>query len=146
MAVSFTPVEELLLYCRFCSKTLPAVLERGIAGSGRTVDKNSTFEYICSKCHRSHCYYGNDIIEAKELPEEAENSEGAEKKESTEPVEEQEVEAREYKTTEHYLIGESISHPSYDNVGQIVGKEPGIPNRILVKFGKNITQLVEDIK
>jgi hypothetical protein len=140
MAKSFSPVEELLLYCRFCRKTLPAALERGIAGSGRTVDKNATFEYICSKCHRSHCYYGNDIMEATEVPEDAENAEDS--KATTET----ETERREYKTSEHYLIGEVITHPSYETAGQIVGKEPGIPNRILVKFGKVITQFVEDIK
>ena len=49
MAKSFTPVEELLLYCRFCRKTIPATLERGIAGSGRTVDMKATFEYICKQ-------------------------------------------------------------------------------------------------
>ncbi len=140
MAKSFTPVEELLLYCRFCRKTMPATLERGIAGSGRTVDKNATFEYICTKCHRSHCYYGNDIIEAVEIPEDAENTE------SSETAPESETEPREYKTSEHFLIGEEITHPSYDTAGQIVGKEPGIPNRILVKFGKVITQFVEDIE
>lgn len=131
MAETFTPAEALQLYCRFCKKTLPAQLERSIAGSGRVVDKESTFEYICSRCHRPHCFYGKDLIEKpKDDPEKKEKSE---------------QKPREYKISEHFLVGEKITHPSFETVGTIVGKDPGNPNRLLVKFEKTITTLVEDI-
>lgn len=130
MAETFTPAEILQIYCRFCKKTLPAQLERSIAGSGRVVDKGATFEYICSKCHRPHCYYGKDIIEEKIL---------------TEPNDIKISEPRKYKISEHFLIGEKISHPSFDTIGMVVGKDPGNPTKLLVKFEKTITTLVEDI-
>lgn len=130
MAEPFTPADELQIYCRFCKKTLPAQLERSIAGSGRVVDKNSTFEYICSRCHRPHCFFGKDIIQV--LKEDSEK-------------ETPELEPREYKISEHFLVGEKITHPSYECVGTIVGKEPGNPNRLLVKFEKALASFVEDI-
>jgi hypothetical protein len=128
---SFCPAEVLEIYCRFCKKTLPAQLERSIAGSGRIVDKASTFEYICSRCHRPHCFHGNDIISEPAPPalDEPEN----------------ELKPRPYLISEHYLIGEKIMHPSYDCPGTIVGKYPGNPNRLFVKFEKIITTLVEDV-
>ena len=92
MAESFKPASELKLYCRFCKATLPAQLERGIAGSGRIVDKKSTFEYICPKCQKSHYFFGKDIIEESNSEEEK--------------TSETEINPREYKITEHYLIGE----------------------------------------
>lgn len=131
MAASFTPISELQLYCRFCKRVLPAQLERSIAGSGRTVDKKSTFEYICSRCHRTHCFFGEDIIEKIDNDQE--------------DTSESEQKPREYKLSEHFLIGEKITHPSYESVGTVVGKDPGIPNRLLVKFEKTIITLVEDI-
>jgi len=130
MAETFTPAETLQIYCRFCKKTLEAQLERSIAGSGRIVDKDSTFEYICSRCHRPHCFFGRDIIQVS-------------KTESEEETPEQEP--REYKITDHFLVGEKITHPSYECVGTIVGKDPGSPNRLRVKFEKTIATLVEDI-
>ncbi len=119
---------------------MPATLERGIAGTGRVVDKEATFEYICTKCHRSHCFYGKDIIEAVPV------NEDEKEKQPSEEAETAEAEVREYVPTGHYLIGEEISHPSHEVPGLIVGKEPGIPNRIIVQFGKVITPLVEDIE
>jgi hypothetical protein len=130
MAETFTPAETLLIYCRFCKKTVPAQLERSIAGSGRVVDKDSTFEYICSRCHRPHCFMGKDIVPLSELESEGESPES---------------EPREYKITDHFLVGEKITHPSYECVGTIVGKDPGSPNRLLVKFEKTIATLVEDV-
>ena len=131
MADSFKPASELQIFCRFCKATLPAQLERSIAGSGRSIDKESTFEYTCPKCQKSHYFFGKDILEESEVDEE--------KSQDTD------LEPREYKTTEHFLIGEKITHPSYKTVGIIVGKNPGNPSRLLVKFEKTITPLVEDI-
>ncbi len=130
-AAPYTPAEELLIFCRFCKKALPAQLERSIAGSGRLINKDSTFEYICSRCHRPHCFYGKDLIEVTKTDEE-----------NTEKVE---PEPREYKINEHFRVGERITHPSYETVGIIVGKDPGNPNRLRVKFEKIITSFVEDI-
>lgn len=132
MAESFKPASELNLYCRFCKSTLPAQLERGIAGSGRIVNKESTFEYVCPKCQKSHYFFGKDLI----------TESGGEEEKSSETEEK----PRAYKTTECYLIGEKIQHPSYKSVGTIVGKNPGVPNRLLVKFEKTITPLVEGIR
>ncbi len=132
MAETFTPAETLQIYCRFCKKTLPAQLERSIAGSGRVVDRDSTFEYICSRCHRPHCFCGNDIIPITESDTESDE-------------ETSEQEPREYKISDHFLVGEKITHPSYECIGTIVGKDPGSPNRLLVKFEKTIATLVEDI-
>ncbi|MGD9199988.1 MAG: hypothetical protein PVI26_00355 [Chitinispirillia bacterium] len=132
MPESFSPVKEVLLYCRFCNKVVLSQLERSIAGSGRVVDRESTFEYICSRCHRTHCYYGKDIMESTNQEEENISSEVTQK-------------PRNYNISEHFLIGETINHPSYKSIGIIVGKEPGKPNRLLVKFEKTLTSLVEDI-
>lgn len=140
MADSFSPAKELLLYCRFCKKTNMVQLERSIAGTGRVIDINSTFEYICTRCHRTHCFYGKDIIT------EVETEQSDEPKEEKVPENEIPENVREYKLTEHFLIGERITHPSYECVGIVVGKNPGIPNQILVKFEKVITTLVEDIE
>lgn len=131
MADTFKPATELQLFCRFCKATLPAQLERSIADSGRSIDKESTFEYICPKCQKSHYFFGKDIIEDPEIDEE----------ETTDA----ESEPREYNTNEHFLIGEKIKHPSYKTIGVIVGKNPGNPTRLLVKFEKTITPLVEGI-
>ena len=140
MPESFSPVKEVLLYCRFCNKVVVSQLERSIAGSGRIVDKESTFEYVCSRCHRTHCYYGKDILESSEPTESTESTEVVE---NTSP--EITPEPRKYSISEHFLIGETINHPSYKCIGIVVGKEPGKPNRLLVKFEKTLTSLVEDI-
>lgn len=131
MSTSFKPCEELRLYCRFCKKTVSAHLERSIADSGKALNKESTYEYVCSKCHRPHCFHGKDIIAEAVCCEEEEHVE--------------EKAPRTYDITEHYLIGERIIHPSHDTVGTIVGKVPGNPNHLLVKFAKSIVKLVEDI-
>lgn len=156
MATSFIPANELDIYCRFCKKVISSVLERSIAGSGRTVNRESTYEYICTKCHRAHCFYGTDIIEA--IPEDttaendvkekavAKDGEKIAKKDegATEPVV-TEQEPREYSISDHFLIGEKIKHPSYEAIGTIVGKNPGLTNQIQVKFEKVLVKLVEDV-
>jgi|GEM_PF-681203 len=131
MPETFKPAFELQLYCRFCRSTLPAQLERSIAGSGRTIDKEASFEYICPKCQKSHFFHGKDIIE--DIPEEPK----APPKIKFEP--------KKYKISERFLIGEKISHPSYESIGIVVGKDPGVPNKVLVKFEKTIASLVEGI-
>jgi hypothetical protein len=123
---SFAPVDELNAYCRFCNKILPAQLDRSIAGNGRIVDKESTFEYFCTKCRKTFCYSGKDL-----LP-----SESAEK--GTEP--------RDYLPKNHYVIGEKIAHKKFKDTGLVVGKDRGVPARILVQFEKSgFKKLVEDI-
>lgn len=130
MAEAYAPIDVLEIYCRFCKKAVPAQLERSIAGSGRVLDRESTFEYICSKCHRAHCYYGKDIVQRNP---------------DTENGDSPDAEPRKYKITDHFCIGEKISHPSYDTIGVVVGKDPGTPNRLIVKFEKVIATLVEDV-
>jgi hypothetical protein len=123
---TFSPVEGIDIFCRFCQKILPAQLDRSIAGNGRTVDKDATFEYSCSKCGKTFCFSGNDLKEKKE------------------PVEE--MEAREYLPQNHYVIGETIVHKKFKETGLIVGKDKGSPTRILIKFEKSgLKKLVEDI-
>lgn len=127
MPNSFTPPEQLDMYCRFCKKVLPAQLERSIAGSGRTVDKESTFEYFCTKCHRTSCYLGKDL-------------------QGAEDVEQANDGVREYAAKEHFLVGEVIKHTSFKDQGTVVGKDLGSPSRILVQFEKKgLRKLVEDI-
>jgi hypothetical protein len=121
---AFAPIEEAEIFCRFCQKTLPASLDRSIAGNGRVVDKDATFEYSCSKCGKSFCFSGNDL-----------KSQGAEKEEP-----------REYIPKNHYVIGEIINHKKFKETGLIVGKDPGAPTKILVKFEKSgLKKLVEGI-
>jgi hypothetical protein len=122
----FSPVEGIDIYCRFCQKILPAQLDRSIAGNGRTVDKDATFEYSCSKCGKTFCFSGNDLKENKEEDKTAEH--------------------REYNPKNHYVIGETIIHKKFKETGLIVGKDNGSPTRILVKFEKSgLKKLVEDI-
>jgi hypothetical protein len=121
---AFAPIEEAEIFCRFCQKTLPASLDRCIAGNGRVVDKDATFEYSCSKCGKSFCFSGNDL-----------KAQGAEKEDP-----------REYIPKNHYVIGEIINHKKFKETGLIVGKDPGVPTKILVKFEKSgLKKLVEGI-
>ncbi|MBN1983676.1 MAG: hypothetical protein JW795_19230 [Chitinivibrionales bacterium] len=131
MAQHFTPPTQLQLYCRFCKKTVFAPLERCIAGSGKELDKESTFEYVCTHCRRPHCYYGRDILE--ECAMNLVNGQ------STTAL------PRTYKISERFLVGEKIIHPSYKSIGIVVGKHPGMPTKLIVKFEKSIVSLVEGI-
>jgi hypothetical protein len=126
MNTAFAPVENLELYCRFCKKVIEFHLERSIAGSGRIVDKQSTFEYFCTKCHHTVCISGQDLLESC----------GGKTVSDTIP--------REYLCKERYLIGEVIRHTSLKDKGTIVGKDIGNPSRIIVQFQKlGIKKLVE---
>jgi hypothetical protein len=123
---TFAPVDELNAYCRFCQKILPAQLDRSIAGNGRIVDKESTFEYFCTKCRKTFCYSGKDLLTA-------------------EPAEKG-AEPRDYIPKNHYVIGEKIAHKKFKDTGLVVGKDRGVPARILVQFEKSgFKKLVEDI-
>jgi hypothetical protein len=128
MVTAFAPVVKLELFCRFCKKTHPAQLERSIAGTGKVLDRDSSYEYVCSRCHRPHCFFGKDIIG----------------QESDSLIDGENI-PRVYKITDHFLVGEKIIHPSYKSVGKVVGKDPGKPARLVVKFERSIALLVEDI-
>ncbi len=128
MSSPFLPAEDLEAYCRFCDKVTSVQLDRSIAENGRTVDRNSTFEYLCSKCFKTFCYTGTDLIEqaVKEDPE-------------TGP--------HEYSPKEHFLIGETVLHTTWNESGVVVGKDRGTPSRILINFEKSgLKKLIEDIK
>ncbi|MBD3419952.1 MAG: hypothetical protein GF398_07545 [Chitinivibrionales bacterium] len=128
MASSFAPPEQVTFYCRFCQKILPAQLDRSIAGNGRSVDRNGTFEYSCSKCSKSFCVSGKDLIESSEAGQDATDN------------------SRVYSPSEHFLIGEKVRHEKWEDEGFVVGKDPGTPNRMIVQFEKiGVKKLVEDI-
>lgn len=127
-AVVFVPVENLDLFCRFCDKVTPAQLDRSIAGNGRTIDKNSTFEYYCSKCFKTACYSGNDLIEQAKTKNDK-------------------IPPREYSPREHYLIGERVLHKKFKETGVVVSKFTGSPSRILLDFPKHgLVRLVQDMQ
>ena len=126
-SASFAPVDELNAYCRFCQKILPAHLDRSIAGNGRLLDKESTFENFCTKCRKTFCYTGKDLLPLEDAS-----------KTDSEP--------RDYIPKNHYVIGEVIAHKKFKENGLIVGKDHGAPTKILVKFEKSgLKKLVEDI-
>jgi hypothetical protein len=128
MSVTFSPVDTLELFCRFCGKVTTCQLDRSIAGNGRTIDKNSTFEYYCAKCFKTACFSGNDLLEQPKTPPSAK-----------EPP-------REYAPTQHYYIGERIFHKKFKENGLVVNKDNGTPGRILVQFDKaGLKKLVQDM-
>lgn len=127
MSSSFLPVEDLHIYCRFCDKVTSVQLDRSIAEAGRTVDRNSTFEYLCVKCYKTVCFSGNDLLEAKKT--------------------DTEKDTRSYSPKEHYYIGETIYHKKWQDTGVVVGIDHGTPNRIHVQFEKNgLKKLIEDLE
>ena len=132
MSVQFIPVETLELFCRFCEKVTTCQLDRSIAGNGRTIDRNSTFEYYCTKCFKTVCFSGNDLLEqAKPVAGGKQPSSGKQQ-------------PREYNPHERYLIGERVSHKKFKETGLVVNKENGTPRRILVQFHKSgLKKLVE---
>ena len=124
-SLPFAPPSEMDLYCRFCDKTGPAHLDRSIADSGKTVNRNSTFEYSCLKCDRTRCFSGTNLIEA---------ASGAPPEKTV----------REYHPKESYLLGEKIFHKKFKDTGMVVGKDVGDIQRILVQFDKNgLKKLIE---
>ena len=126
MSVAFAPVETVEIFCRFCGKVTTGQLDRSIAGNGRTIDKNSTFEYYCTKCFKTACYSGNDLLEASKLKTEEK--------------------PREYTPHDHYFIGERIFHKKLKEIGLVVSKDTGTPSRILVQFDKSgLKKFVQDM-
>jgi hypothetical protein len=124
MTSKFNPVEELELFCRFCEKILPAQLDRSIAENGKIVDKSSVFEYYCTKCFKTICISGDDLLDKSSDSEEA----------------------RTYTPRDHYLIGEKLFHSAFKEAGTVVGKENSTPVKILVLFEKNgLKKLVMDL-
>jgi hypothetical protein len=128
MTSKFSPAEELELFCRFCEKILPAQLDRSIAENGKIVDKSSVFEYYCTKCFKTICISGDDLLD--ETVRKSADSE----------------EARPYTPRNHYLIGEKLFHSAFKEAGTVVGKENSTPVKILVLFEKNgLKKLVMDL-
>lgn len=128
MASPFSPIEDLEIFCRFCEKITSVQLDRSIAENGRIVDRNSTFEYLCSKCFKTVCFTGTDLI-GMPKPEDAER------------------EVRIYSPKEHYLIGERVEHKKWKDTGTVVNKDNSVPSKILVNFDKlGLKKLVQDLK
>jgi hypothetical protein len=128
MSSTFQPVENLQIFCRFCDKTSNVNLDRSIAANGRTVDRTSTFEYLCPKCFKTVCFSGNDLLEQKKPDAE-------------------DASPRDYLPKEHYFIGETILHKKWNERGLIIGKDHGTPNRIHVNFEKSgLKKLIEGLK
>lgn len=128
MSSSFLPVENLQIFCRFCDKISNVQLDRSIAENGRTVDRNSTFEYLCAKCFKTVCFSGNDLLEQKKSENEASV-------------------VREYLPKEQYFIGETILHKKWNERGLVIGKDLGTPKRIHVNFEKSgLKKLIEGLK
>jgi hypothetical protein len=129
MSAPYIPPQQLAAFCRYCEKVVPAHLARSIAGNGRIVDRESTFEYCCTKCLKSFCISGRDIAEII-------NS-GPKKN----------VDPREYSPKDTFFIGELIHHHKLKDVGLVVGKDSGSSSRIFVQFEKaGLKKLVESIK
>jgi hypothetical protein len=127
MSSPFIPIEDLEIYCRFCNKITQAQLDRSIAENGRTVDRNSTFEYLCGKCLKTFCFSGNDLLEQRrsDAPEEP---------------------PHEYSPGKHFFIGERVHHKKWKETGVVVGKDKGIPGSILVNFEKSgLKKMIEDL-
>jgi hypothetical protein len=126
MAETFHPAQTIEVYCRFCKRIQPAQLDRSIAANGKTVSRESSFEYFCTKCRRSFCFTGTDLAEHAE-----------EQTVSHEP--------RDYSPQLHYLIGDVVYHKKFKESGAVVSKESGSPACIVVNFEKSgMRKLVED--
>lgn len=123
----FSPVDEFEIFCRFCEKITVAHLDRCIAGNGKIVDRNSVFEYYCTRCMKTFCFSGTDILEQR--------------KNSIEIFEQ-----RSYTPTDHFFIGEVIHHKHFKESGRVVGKDHGSPSKIVVNFPKSgLRRLVQDM-
>lgn len=128
MPEKFLPPETIEIFCRFCHKVMPAQLDRSIAGAGKTVDREGTFEFYCQKCFHSFCYKGTD------LPPRTENSEETAPDDII------------YTPQSTYLIGQMVTHKKFRDKGVVVDKEKGSPSRMLVSFNKRgLTKLVEGL-
>ncbi len=128
MTSPFLPIEEVEVFCRFCDKVTSAQLDRSIAENGRTVDRNSTFEYLCAKCLKTFCFSGNDLLEQCKADASGQAP-------------------HEYRPGDHFYIGETILHEKWSEKGIVVGKDRGSPSRIIVNFEKSgLKKLVEGLR
>ncbi len=124
MSATFSPIEELDLFCRFCNKVIPAQLDRSIAENGRVLDRLSTFEYYCTKCFKTACYTGTDLLEQNTQIDTP----------------------RVYKPTDHFFLGETIFHQNFNEKGVVVGKDNGTPGKIMVLFeNSGLKKLIQDM-
>ncbi|HEX3019042.1 MAG TPA: hypothetical protein VHP36_02015 [Chitinispirillaceae bacterium] len=124
MSDTFSPIEELDLFCRFCNKVIPAQLDRSIAENGRVLDRSSTFEYYCTKCFKTACFSGTDLLENNAVNDTP----------------------RIYKPTDHFFLGETIFHQKFNETGIVVGKDNGAPGKIIVQFKTaGLKKLIQDI-
>jgi len=128
MTEVFSPPAQPALFCRHCKKVVPAQLDRSIAGNGRIVGRDSTFEYSCTKCLKSFCVSGKDLIDTiHAAPADAGT--------------------RYYSPKDLFLIGEVIRHKKLDDVGLVVGKDSGPSSRIVVQFEKTgLKKLIENFR
>jgi len=127
MSSQFSPIDEVQILCRFCGKITEAHLDRCIAGNGKVVDRNSVFEYYCTRCMKTFCFSGTDILEQRKGPLELD-------------------ELRHYAPSEHFFIGEVIHHKQFKESGTVVGNDHGSPSKIVVNFPKNgLRKLVQDM-
>lgn len=146
MSSAFSPIEEFDLLCRFCGKIHPAQLDRSIAEKGRTVDRNSTFEYFCTKCQKTVCFKGTDLLEKPASNSDSEKDEENKNQEEDKQTNNTPVEILDYSPKNHYHIGEWIKHKKFKENGLIVGIDNGKPKKIIVNFEKSgIKKLIEDI-
>ncbi|HLV32556.1 MAG TPA: hypothetical protein VKY57_13385 [Chitinispirillaceae bacterium] len=146
MSSAFSPIEEFDLLCRFCGKIHPAQLDRSIAENGRTVDRNSTFEYFCTKCQKTVCFKGTDLLEKPASNSDSEKDEENKNQEEDKQTNNTPVEILDYSPKNHYHIGEWIKHKKFKENGLIVGIDNGKPKKIIVNFEKSgIKKLIEDI-
>lgn len=128
MSSQFNPITEVKILCRFCGKITIAHLDRCIAENGKIVDRNSIFEYYCTRCFKTFCFSGTDILEQRKKSEIIED------------------ELRNYTPQDHFFIGEVIHHNQFQESGVVVGKDQGSPSRIVVNFPKNgLRKLVQDM-
>jgi len=127
MSAQFNPINEVKIFCRFCGKITEAHLDRCIAENGKIVDRTSIFEYYCTRCLKTFCFSGTDILEQRKnaiLIDEMRN----------------------YTPREHFFIGEFIHHDQFKETGVVVGKDQGSPSRIVVNFPKTgLRRLVQDM-
>jgi hypothetical protein len=131
MAESFTPVQTIEAFCRFCKRLTQMQLERSIPANGKTVDRGSTFEYYCARCNRPICMNGTDLAERGAAVAQAEGKVAKPK-------------TRDYDPNYAYTIGEVVFHQTFKEEGTVIGKQPGEPPRMLVSFRKaGVRKLLE---
>lgn len=127
MSSNFYPIDEFEIFCRFCEKITIAHLDRSIAENGKIVDRSSTFEYYCTRCMKTFCFCGTDLLEHNKNDQQIN-------------------ELRNYSPRLHFFVGETIHHKQFNENGTVVGIDNGTPSKIIVNFPKNgLRRLVHNI-